>query len=100
MHPGSGTSTRPPAPPARRRTPVSPRSAATPGPAAARRRGSRRAFPKLRPSLLFVGGLEAAQDVVAAARGVVHCRLRILLAGEHGFHFLFDHLAALHVVAE
>src|SRR5687768_5013999 len=49
---------------------------------------------------LFVRRLEFTQDVVATARGVVHCRLRVFLPGEHRLHLLLDDLAPLDVVAE
>ena len=50
--------------------------------------------------LALVRGLEPAQDLVAAPHGVVHGGLGVLPAREHRLHFLFDHFAALHIVAE
>src|SRR6185369_13309072 len=54
------------------------------------------------PALLaaLVRRFELAQDLVAAAHGVVQGRLRVLLAREHLLDLLLDHLAALHEVAE
>src|SRR5207248_6323407 len=46
------------------------------------------------------GGLELAQDLVAAAHGVVERALCVLAPGEHRFHLLLDHFAALYEVAE
>src|SRR5678815_1889222 len=45
-------------------------------------------------------GLELPQDVVAAFHRIVERGFRFLATGEHRLHLLFDHLAALHEVAE
>src|SRR5258706_8854120 len=49
---------------------------------------------------LSVRGFELPQDLVAAPDRFIERLLRGLLARENGLHFLLDHLAPLHEVAE
>src|SRR5207244_5104298 len=52
-------------------------------------------LPGIRP-LSRRGGLELAQDLVAALHRLVERALRVLAAGEHRLQLLLDHFAALH----